>query len=116
MPGRRRGWVRVEFFMSSWLARAQNGSGDGRESGNSSRGRELGDERGKETGLGKNDAQCDAHRRPEPRGIEERGDGTQRHKYDPERDGRESRHATAGTLRGGLHDAGWIFLAECETD
>src|SRR5256885_3337845 len=69
LPGRGCGFVRTEFFVSAWVARAENGRGDGRKSGDRRRGCRLGHESCEKTGLGKDDAERDAYYRTESRGV-----------------------------------------------
>ena len=74
--GRR--FVRAELFLPAWIARAQDGRGDGREPGDRRGSLRLGDGGGEEAGLGEDDAERDAHHRAEPRGVARRLPGRQR--------------------------------------
>ena len=69
VPGRGRRCVRAELLLPARIARAQDGRGDGREPGDPRGSLRLGDERGEEAGVGEDDAERHAHRRPEPRGA-----------------------------------------------
>src|SRR4029453_7010628 len=97
--GRRRWRVRVELFLSARFARTKNGRGDGREPGNSRRSFRLGHGRGEETGLGEDDAECDAYRRSESFRVARGMSGGERDQNDSQRDERESRNVAAGTER-----------------
>ena len=68
--------------------------------------------RGEETGLGEDDAERHAHRRPEPRGAcAAARQGVSAINTIRSVIGRESRHAAAGADRRRLHDAGRLFVA-----
>ena len=56
--------LRVQFLLSARPARAADGLGDGRESGDPGGSLRLGDERGQGAGVGEDDAQRHAHRGP----------------------------------------------------
>src|SRR2546430_13031384 len=88
-------FVRAEFLLPAWIARAENGRGHGREPGDRRGGGRLGDGGGEETGLGKDDAERDPHYRSQPGGVPRRMPGSERDQHDPQCDGREPRYLAA---------------------
>src|SRR5205085_8543283 len=97
LSGCGRRFVRTEFFVSARIARTKNGRGHGRKSGDRRRGCWLGDESCEKTGLGKDDAECDAHYRTESRGVSRRLRRRERDQYDPPCDECKSRNVTTET-------------------
>ena len=85
--------VRAQHVVPAWLARAEDGRGDGREPGHPGRGLRLGDGSRQEAGVGQDDAERHAHRRSDAGVAPRRLRRHQRDQHDSQRAGRRPRNA-----------------------